>query len=48
MDANNMAIVIGPNIVYSDYTGEIMVEMEMAQRLVQILILNVNDIFEVK
>ena len=48
-----MAIVIGPNIVHtntnsvSDYS-EIMAEMEITQRLVEILILNVNEVFEMK
>ena len=52
MDANNMAIVIGPNIVqsnvnYSDYSV-ILTEMELAQRLVEMLIINVNEVFELK
>lgn len=51
MDASNMAIVIGPNIVHhaaaGDY-GEILAEMEMGQRLVEMLIIYVNEVFEVK
>ena len=49
MDASNMAIVIGPNIVESnksnDY-GEILTETELAQRLVELLIINVKEVFE--
>ena len=48
-----MAIVIGPNIVQSDTAGAldysvILTEMEMTQRLVEMLIINVNEVFEVK
>ena len=50
MDSNNMAIVIGPNIVESndgsDY-GEILAETELGQRLVELLIINVNEVFEI-
>ena len=48
-----MAIVIGPNIVYSDMTGAgdynvLLAEMEMTQRLVEMLIIHVNEVFDVK
>ena len=51
MDTNNMAIVIGPNIVANNTTNVsdyslILTEMEMTQRLVEMLIIHVNDIFE--
>ena len=51
MDTNNMAIVIGPNIVANNTTNVsdyslILTEMEMTQRLVEMLIINVNDVFE--
>ena len=49
MDASNMAIVIGPNIAQnsksSDYS-EILAETELAQRLVEVLIVHVNEVFE--
>ena len=52
MDTNNMAIVIGPNIVVknsntSDYSV-ILTEMEMTQRLVEMLILHVFAVFDEK
>ena len=48
-----MAIVIGPNIVYSDINGGgdynvLLAEMEMTQRLVEMLIIHVNEVFDVK
>ena len=51
MDTNNMAIVIGPNIVANNTTNVsdyslILTEMEMTQRLVEMLIIHVNDVFE--
>ena len=50
MDYRNMSIVIGPNIspsseLYSNH-AELLAETEMAQRLVEILIIFVNDVFE--
>ena len=49
MDASNMAIVIGPNIAQdsesTDYS-EILAETELAQRLVEVLIVHVNEVFE--
>ena len=50
MDYRNMSIVIGPNISpsseqYSNH-AELLAETEMAQRLVEILIIFVNDVFE--
>ena len=51
MDTNNMAIVIGPNIVANNTTNVsdyslILTEMEMTQRLVEMLIIHVNGVFE--
>ena len=53
MDTNNMAIVIGPNIVVNnpdqstDYSI-VLTEMEMTQRLVEMLIIHVGEVFEDK
>ena len=48
MDSSNMAIVIGPNIAQhsnsNDYC-EILAETELAQRLVEVLIMHVKDVF---
>ena len=48
MDSSNMAIVIGPNIAQhsnsNDYC-EILAETELAQRLVEVLITHVKDVF---
>ena len=51
MDTNNMAIVMGPNIVVNnpdkstDYSI-VLTEMEMTQRLVEMLIIHVKEVFE--
>ena len=50
MDTNNVAIVLAPNLVSSpsydaeDYS-QILTEMEITNRLVELLIINVNDVF---
>ena len=49
MDASNMAIVIGPNIAQNSNSNDhsvILAETELAQRLVEVLILHVNEVFE--
>ena len=51
MDANNMAVVITPNIVYINESNDhatILGETELAQRLVEMLIINVNEAFELQ
>ena len=53
MDSNNMAIVIGPNIVVNNTAGIsdysiVLTEMEMTQRLVEMLIVHVDEVFEGK
>ena len=50
MDTNNMAIVIGPNIVVNNTAGItdyslILTEMEMTQRMVEMLIVHVSEVF---
>jgi hypothetical protein len=50
LDLNNMTIVIGTNIVQSkkgSNYGEILAETEFSQRLVEMLIINVNEVFEI-
>ena len=50
MDTNNVAIVLAPNLVSSpsydaeDYS-QILTEMEITNRLVELLIINVNEVF---
>ena len=48
-----MAIVIGPNIVVNNTAGIsdysiVLTEMEMTQRLVEMLIVHVDEVFEGK
>ena len=50
MDTNNMAIVIGPNIVVNSTAGIsdyslVLTEMEMTQRMVEMLIVHVSEVF---
>ena len=50
MDANNVAIVLAPNLVSSpsydaDDYSQILTEMEITNRLVELLIINVNEVF---
>ena len=53
MDTNNMAIVIGPNIVVNnpdkstDYSI-VLTEMEMTQRMGEMMIIHVSEVFEDK
>ena len=51
MDVHNMATVFSPNLVHSDTLSSrrpesIMYEMEWNNRLIEKLILHVNEIFE--
>jgi len=50
MDTNNVAIVLAPNLVSSpsydaDDYSQILTEMEITNRLVELLIINVNEVF---
>ena len=50
MDTNNVAIVLAPNLVSSpsydaDDYSRILTEMETTNRLVELLIINVNEVF---
>ena len=49
MDAHNVAIVLGPNFVYSDTSGNrpemMLMEMEWTNLLVEKLILHAHEIF---
>ena len=51
MDAHNVAIIFSPNLVYQDETAILrpevmMMDMEWGNRLVELLIIHVKDIFE--